>query len=254
MTRVLGLLTARMGSSRAPGKAMMDLAGKPMVGHIFDRMQRVKGVDKIFLGTTADPRNAPLVEYAESVGVEAYQHPDEDDVVARISTALREEEGDVLLVTGGDCPLIDPIVLQEMVDMAVVDPQLDFVSPRMRWTYPVGLSADVLSRRAIEMCNEHLEDPDWRYEIGIYIRNSARFKAAGVYHEPNLAHYMWTVDWPEDVVFMKRLFNDLYKPGEVFGLKEVLAYLEERGETFEGEPFAEPWPMDSFVEPWPLDK
>jgi spore coat polysaccharide biosynthesis protein SpsF (cytidylyltransferase family) len=115
----------------------------------------------------------------------------------------------------------------------------------------VGLSAYVLSRRSIELCNTHLHDPAWRYEIGIYIRNSARFKARGVNRALCLCHYMWTVDWPEDVPFMQKIFDVLQNEGEIFGLEEVLDFLASQGKTSEGPQFKDPWPIASFRDPWP---
>ena len=251
MKKPIGILTARMGSSRVPGKAMMDLAGKPMIGRIIDRMRAVPVVDRIILATSTDPRNEPMVAYAKSIGVDVYQHPDEEDMVARIFIAIEDTDAETLLVTGGDCPLIEPELLSEMLEIAMADTSVDFVSPRLGWTYPVGLSADVLSRRSIELCHRNLRDPARRYEIGIYIRNSARFNAVGVNRERCLSHYMWTVDWPEDVAFMQRVFSNLQVEGEIFTLNDVLTFLEAEGELFDGEPFEDPWPLETFQDPWP---
>ncbi|MDF1750895.1 MAG: NTP transferase domain-containing protein, partial [Alphaproteobacteria bacterium] len=154
--RVLGVIQARMGSSRLPGKALIDLAGKPLVWHMIDRMRRVKGVSEIVLATTADTRNKPLIDFCKSLGIDSFQHEVEDDLAGRISGAIRGRTGDIILKTGGDCPLIDPVVLQRMVDTALADPCADFVSNRVQWSYPLGLSADVISRRSIEWADANL--------------------------------------------------------------------------------------------------
>ena len=69
MTNIIGIIQARMGSSRVSGKAMVDLAGKPLIGHMIDRMRRVKGITELILATTGDPRNAPLIDYCNSQGL-----------------------------------------------------------------------------------------------------------------------------------------------------------------------------------------
>jgi len=66
MTPVIGVIQARMGSSRVPGKAMLDLAGRPLIWHMIDRMRRVRGVGPLVLATTADPRNEPMIALARS--------------------------------------------------------------------------------------------------------------------------------------------------------------------------------------------
>ena len=235
MNRVIGVIQARMGSRRIPRKAMIDLAGRPLIWHLIDRVRRVKGVGHIIVATTADPLNEPMIKFARSEGLGVFQHPDEDDLAGRIAGAIRGVKGDLVLKVGGDCPLIDPVVLQRMVDRALAEVDADFVSNRVRWSYPMGLSADVLSRRAIEWCDANLSDPEKREFFALYIRDHPeRFKVIPIVHEVDLSHYTWTLDEPQDVAFMKRVFNDLYEEGDVFGLKEMLAYLEAGGEAFHG--------------------
>ena len=84
MTRLVGLVQARMGSTRLPGKVMKPLAGIPLVGHIFDRLLATPGVAGLVLSTTQDPRDDPLVEYAGSRGIPTDRGPREDDIAERL--------------------------------------------------------------------------------------------------------------------------------------------------------------------------
>ena len=229
MTNVIGIIQARMGSSRVPGKAMLDLAGKPLIWHMINRMRRVEGLGALVLATTADPRNAPLVAFAEAEGLRIFQHPEEDDLAGRIAGAIRGLPGDFILKTGGDCPLVDPAVLQRMVDIARAEGDADFVSNRVQWSYPLGLSADVLSRRAIEWADANLTTPEDRELFAIYIRDHPdRFKVMALTHSEDLSNHGWTVDEPQDVVFMQEVFKALYREGESFGMQAVLDYLDGR--------------------------
>ncbi len=226
MSPVIGVLQARMGSSRVPGKALLELAGRPLIWHMIDRMRRVRGLGALILATTMDPLNEPLVDFCLSEGLSVYRHPEEDDLAGRVAEAIRGIDGDLVLKTGGDCPLIDPQVLQDMVDTAIAAGDADFVSNRVEWSYPLGLSADVLSRRAIEWCKANLEDPEDREFFALYIRDHPeRFKVIPVVRDDDLSHHGWTVDEPDDVTFMRDIFENLYVDGEVFGLNETLAYL-----------------------------
>lgn len=229
MTRVIGIIQARMGSSRLPGKAMLPLAGRPLVWHIIDRMRRVRGVGPIVLATTTDPRNEMLARFAEAEGLEVYRHEVEDDLAGRIAGAVRGRAGELVLKTGGDCPLIDPDVLQRLVDAALAEPQADFVSNRVVWSYPLGLSADVISRRAIEWCDANLSSAQDRELFAVYVRDHPeRFKVVPVVHDQDLSRHGWTVDEPEDLVFVREVFDALFAEGAVFGLQDVLGYLSRR--------------------------
>ena len=226
MTKIIGIIQARMGSSRVPGKAMIDLAGKPLIWHMIARMSRVKGITELILATTGDPRNKPLIDYCKSQGLKTFQHPIEDDLAGRISGAIGNVDGDIVLKTGGDCPLIDPAVLQKMVDVAVAKGNADFVSNRVQWSYPLGLSADVISRKAIEWCDKNLTKPIDRELFALYIRDhTERFKVIPIINDTDLSHHVWTVDEPEDLIFMRRIFDTLYVDDQVFSMESVLAFL-----------------------------
>jgi len=223
---VLGVVQARMGSTRLPGKALTDLAGKPLVWHMIDRMRRVVGVDEIVLATTTDPRNEPLVAFCQAEGLGVFQHPDEDDLAGRIAGAIAGRQGDIILKTGGDCPLIDTSVLQKMVDTAVSLGDADFVSNRVEWSYPLGLSADVVSRKAVEWADANLTSAEDRELFAVYIRdNPDRFKVVAVKQDIDLTDQNWCVDTPEDLALVRSIFDALYVPGQTFGQKEVLRHL-----------------------------
>jgi spore coat polysaccharide biosynthesis protein SpsF len=141
-------------------------------------------------------------------------------------------QGDFVLRTSGDCPLIDVALLQRMVDAALADPDADFISNRINWSYPLGLSVDVISRRAIEWCDRNLKSAEDREFFATYVRDHAdRFKVIPIVNDVNLSHHGWTVDEPSDVEFMRRVFGRLYVPGGYFGMQDVLDYLDSENRT-----------------------
>jgi len=224
--RVAAAIQARMGSSRVPGKAMLEFGGKPMLWHLIDRLRRVPGLETIVLATTADPRNDPMVAYAAAQGIPAVREPVEDDLAGRIAKVFDLVGTDHLLKVGGDCPLIDPDLLDRMVRTAVATDG-DFVSNRVKWSYPLGLSADVVSRRGTRWCHENLVRAEERELFALYLRDHpAQFRVVSIENDVDLSHHGWTVDTPEDVVFMRDIFDALYVDGQVFKMNDVLAYLE----------------------------
>ncbi|MEC7535818.1 MAG: NTP transferase domain-containing protein [Pseudomonadota bacterium] len=230
MTEILSIIQARMGSSRVPGKAMVELTGKPLIWHMIDRLRRVSGVDQIVLATTGDPRNLPMIEFCEGEGLGVFAHPAEDDLAGRVAGAIAGRTGDIILKVGGDCPLIDPAVLQLMTDRALAEGDADFISNRLEWSYPLGLSADVMSRRSIEWSDANLTNAEDREFFATYVRDHPeQFKVLAIKNDVDLSHHGWTVDEPEDLVFVRRIFDALYREGECFGMSDVLAFLDTEG-------------------------
>ena len=227
MTSVIGLIQARMGSTRVPGKALLNLAGKPLLWHVVDRMRRVRQVNKIILATSSSPENEVLRKFAEENDIGFYAHSGEDDLAGRVANAIRNIKGNLILKTGGDCPLIDPAVLQKIVDLGIGSKNADFVSNRVEWSYPLGLSADLISRSAIEWADKNLSLPADRELFALYIRDHGnQFNIIPCKNDVDLSHHIWTVDNPEDVGFMQSIFDALYREGKVFGMNDVLHYLK----------------------------
>lgn len=224
---VIGLIQVRMGSSRVPGKALIDLAGKPLLWHMIDRMRRVKQIKQIVIATSTSPENFVLREFAATNGVSFYAHQGEDDLAGRVAGAVRDLQGDLILKTGGDCPLIDPCVLQKIVDIGIKEEGADFVSNRIKWSYPLGLSADLISKSAVEWADANLSTPEDREFFALRIRDHNKyFKVIPCVNDVDLSHHSWTVDEPDDIGFIQRIFSALYRDGAVFGMVDVLNYLE----------------------------
>jgi len=225
MARVAGLIQARMGSTRLPGKVMRELAGKPMVGHIIERLETVPGLCGVVLATTADPRNEGLADYARARGLAVYRAQGEDDIAERLLGAARLMRADAILKVNGDCPLVDPAVLAELLE-AFTD-GTDYVSNKIEPSYPLGLSAEVIATRALEWCDANLEAPQDRELVANWIKeHPGRFKQVSVVSRRGLGHLNWTVDTPEDFAFVEEIFAAL--GGRLFGLDDVLDFLSAR--------------------------
>ncbi len=214
-----------MGSTRLPGKVMRDLAGKPLVGHIIERLRAVPGLCGIVLATTADPRNDALADYALGLGTAVYRAKGEDDIAERLVGAAHLARADAILKINGDCPLVDPAVLARLVTAYEAAGNADYVSNKIEWTYPLGLSAEVIRTKALEWCDVNLSAAEDRELVANWIKDHPeRFKQISVTSGRSLSHLNWSVDTPEDFAFVERVFSALYPADPVFGLDAVLAF------------------------------
>lgn len=227
MTRIIGLVQARMGSTRLPGKVMKPLAGKPLIGHIFERLEAVAGLDGMVLATTVDARNDPMVAYAESLGIPVWREPGEDDIVARLAGAARLTKADAVLKVNADCPMVDPAILARLVAVFRADPGLDYVSNKINWTWPEGMSAEIIATGALEYCDANLTEAVDRELVANWVRDHTdRFRRASVEAEQD--YYTdqpkLSVDTPEDFAEASAIFDALHRPGRIFGFDEIRSF------------------------------
>ena len=127
--KVIAVIGARLSSTRLPAKHLLDLAGKPLIARLFERLERVPELDNIILATTAEHTNKPLIEWAYNNGksVFAFQG-DVNDLVGRIDALVKREKPDILAYICGDSPLVEPTTLSRTICALIDHSESDYVS------------------------------------------------------------------------------------------------------------------------------
>jgi glutamate-1-semialdehyde 2,1-aminomutase len=226
---VIAVVQARMGSVRFPNKVMQLIKGVPMIELLLDRLSMTPSIDKIILATSIDPRNRKLAKLVSKLGYELYQGS-EDDVLDRYYQAAKVYEADVVVRITGDCPLIDPDVVETIIKS--FDPSsLDYVSNVHPPTYPDGLDVEVFSFAALEKAWNEAVLPSEREHVTSYISESGRFRMLNLSHEKDYSAERWTVDEPDDLEVIKNVFNHFY-PRRDFSWREVLELKNKHPELF----------------------
>ena len=224
--RVLVVVSARMASSRCPGKALAPLAGRPLLEVLLDRMAAVRGVDGVVLATSVKAENDPLVEVARSAGFEVFRG-DEDDVLRRHVDCARALGADHVVRVTGDNPLTDVETIESLVARHGRE--------AADYTYVpgdallMGILAEVISRSALERSWER-GDARHRSELmTLYIKEHPQeFAIVTAELPPGLyrPEYRLTVDEPEDVRLMQEIFSRLAASGRRVTTREAIALLD----------------------------
>ncbi|MFT7638207.1 MAG: spore coat polysaccharide biosynthesis protein SpsF, partial [Candidatus Omnitrophota bacterium] len=139
-------IQARMNSARLPGKVLMSLANQPALERMCERVRRAKFVDEIVIATTISREDDVIVEWARANNISVFRGS-EEDVLERVLGAARKFNADIIIQLTGDCPLIDPLIIDQLVEM-YVSTDTDYVSNIMRRSYPRGLDTQVFSTKA----------------------------------------------------------------------------------------------------------
>lgn len=203
--RVVAIVQARMSSSRLPGKVLADLAGKPMLARVIERLQDSRTLDAITVATTTDPADDGIVALAAQLDTACYRG-DTDDVLARYLGAARTARADVVVRITSDCPLIDAGVVDRVVDALATD--IDYASNTHARSYPRGLDAEALHRDVLERLGRLACTPATREHVTSYVmEHPARFRIARVLAPHDDSDLRWTVDTPEDLAMIRALYE-----------------------------------------------
>jgi spore coat polysaccharide biosynthesis protein SpsF len=227
--KVVATIEARMSSSRLPGKVLMEAAGKPMLGHLVDRLRAVPSIDQIVLATTVSPADDVLVEFAAAHGIGCYRGS-EDDVMARVVEAGRSAEAEVLVEITGDCPVIDPQVVEQCIRMFFANP-CDYCSNALVRSWPVGMDTQVYRLETLERSEALTDHPLDREHVTRHIRlnpelfSHVHLVAPPAEHWPELG---LTLDEPGDYELLKRIIEHFAPSDPLFTCRDAVALLRGR--------------------------
>ncbi len=217
--KIVAIVQARMGSTRLPNKVMKPIGGVPMIELLLARLSQSKHLNQIVLATSGDRRNAPLVEHVERLGYTCVRGS-ESDVLDRYLVAARQVDADVVVRITGDCPLIDP----GLVDEAIARFKLagvDYLGNATPATFPDGLDTEVFTLRALERAGRESQDAFDHEHVTPYLRRPGLFNIASMINEEDLSSLRWTVDEPADYAVVKAVF-DHFAPNIHFTWQQAL--------------------------------
>ena len=217
----LGILQARVTSSRLPGKVLEPILGVPMIGRQIERLTRASSLDGLVVATSVDASDDELVSYLGTIGVSVVRGP-LDDVLGRFVAVLDSYSPSVVVRLTGDCPLASPGLLDRVVgEFRARD--LDYVSNTMVPTYPDGVDVEVVRADALRWVAEHSDDPHEREHatLGVY-RRPELFTVGNVSGDEDLSSLRWTVDNADDLAFVREVYSRLYAANPEFELADVL--------------------------------
>ena len=220
------VVSARMASSRRPGKALADLAGRPLLEVLLDRMLAVRGVSGVALATSLRGENDALAAVADGLGIRVFRG-DEDDVLRRHLDCARFLGADHVVRVTGDNPLTDVETTEALV--------VQHLAQGADYTYVpgdallMGILSEVISTAALARAWERGGARHRSELMTLYMKeHPSEFRIAlgtlpeGLYRP----RYRLTVDEHEDVTLMQALFARLAKPGHRVTTREAIALLD----------------------------
>lgn len=197
------IVQARLGSSRLPGKVMLDLAGKPVLEHVLERCGRIASADVVVCAMPEVPPSEHLAVIARRAGAECF-FGSESDVLSRYAGAARQVGADTVLRVTSDCPLIDPIICEAVLALRR-EQDLEYVANNMPPSFPHGLDCEAMTYAALDRADRAATDPYDREHVTPWLRrNGSRGNFAA--DRAGLENLRWTLDYPEDLEFFRAIF------------------------------------------------
>ena len=222
---IVAVLQARFSSSRLPGKVLKDLLGEPMLYRQIERVSRSVRIDKLVVATSTDHSDDPVEKMCRDKGTHCFRGS-LDDVLDRFYRAAEPFVPDHIVRLTGDCPLIDPDVIDSIVELHLAEGN-DYTSNTITPTFPDGLDAEIFTWNTLKTAWEKALLPSEREHVTPFIyKRPERFRLGCLKKEgKSLFGLRWTVDEQEDLFFVRRVYEALYQKNPAFSTDDILELL-----------------------------
>jgi len=235
MKHIGALIPIRLASERLPGKAIREICGRPVVYHLLDRVRASSYINdpkKIIICTTEDSSDDPLVEIVQAYGASIFRG-NRDDIIKRFSDAMEFFNLDAVIQVDGDDPLTEPFYMDMTMNKLLNNSELGIVTCD---GLPLGVASKSFTREAMRKVINHYKSIQNDTGFIYFFTKTGLLKTDSVKVD-NPAHIneeiRLTLDYEEDFSLFVKIFETLYRSGEVFGLEAVLELVREEPDLIE---------------------
>jgi spore coat polysaccharide biosynthesis protein SpsF (cytidylyltransferase family) len=222
--RATAFVQARTGSTRLPGKVLLDLEGKTMLERVVERVQKSARIDEVVVVTTMSRQDLPIVKLCASLELRVYCGS-EDDVLDRFYQAGRLLGLTHVVRVTADCPLLDPRIVTDVVDLHLCTGS-DYCSNVLVERFPDGQDVEVFTMEALARAWREATLASEREHVTPYLRGHPElFRQSSLECPRDLSSLRWTIDNQEDYEFTKQVYAALLPIDRYFGMDRVLDLL-----------------------------
>ncbi|NVN96590.1 MAG: glycosyltransferase family protein, partial [Bacteroidetes bacterium] len=231
--KILTVIQARMSSSRLPGKVMLPILDKPLLYRMVERLEKAKNIGQIVIATSKMIEDDQIEDFCKEINLSCFRgHL--TDLLDRHYQVAKTFGADTIVKIPSDCPLIDPKIINKVIQYFIDNAEFDYVSNLHPATYPDGNDVEIMSFQALELAWENAQKPFEREHTTPFIwENKESFKIGNVKWETNLdlsSSLRFTIDYIEDYNFIKCVYEELYHTNPKFGLNDILQLLKKKPE------------------------
>ena len=224
--KVTCIIQARTRSERLPNKVLKEIENLPMICHIINRVKKAKNIDQIILATSNTETDKILLDIAKKFKIIGFAG-DEKDVLDRFYNAAITYAANPIVRITGDCPLVDPILLDKMVESYQAN-DYDYMSNTIERTFPDGLDIEIFSSEVLKISNKEAKWLSEREHVTPYIlKNQNDFRIYNYKNKQNLSNLRWCVDEEDDLIMIRKIFQEM-RPNQFFSTDDALKIILKR--------------------------
>ena len=225
--KVVGIIQARQGSSRLPGKTLTPIWGnKTTLEVMLERVLLSKTLDNVIVATTTLSQDQEIVDLCKTLGVDVYSGSP-DNVLDRYYQAACIAQATHIVRLTADCPLHDYEVIDHLV-RTFFENSIDYAGNALDPTYPDGFDAEIFTFAALNKSKElAVLDTDKEHVTPYIHRNFTKFRILNVPYSANKSYLRLTLDTPQDLQVIRTVISELFSDDRYVHLDEIVSFLDQ---------------------------
>ena len=232
--KIIAIIQARMGSTRLPGKVMMQLSKKPILQHVLERVKRSNLISEVVIATTLLPKDDEINDFAQKFNVPIFRG-NSQDVLDRFYHCAEKFSADIIVRISSDSPLIDPLIIEKCVSKFIENKNTDYLSNTINnisgtWNedynwFPIGVAVEVFTFSALKKAWKEASTLSDREHVTEYFwKNPNVFTLDFINNSNDYSNIRLVVDYENDFLYLKKLFEIF--PNETFSsLRKLIDHI-----------------------------
>lgn len=227
---VEAIIQARMGSERLPGKVMMDLCGKPVLWHVIERVKQSRLIEDIVVATSDRETDDVIESFVAKLGIKVFRGS-ESNVLSRFFFAEKAYPADAIVRITADCPLIDPQIIDQVVECYLKTPYEYVSNTGEKANFPRGLDCEVFSSRLLARAFYEATEEYEREHVTpfMYLKQDSVFR---VENRADYSDMRWTLDTFEDFQLIQAVYRYFYIDRHDFYMDDIYSYIVQNPEIY----------------------
>lgn len=227
---IAAIVQARTGSTRLPNKVFLDLGGKPLIWHVFDRIKESRYINQFILATTDSTKDDELETWALNNKIQVFRGS-EDDVLNRYCQAATFFNTDIIVRITADDPFKDVEIIDLVIE-EVLNNNIDFAYNNNPVSYPEGMDVEVFKFDSLVFANKNCKSSFEREHVTQFFhKNKSLFSHKNIYYHRDISHLRWTIDTIQDYKMVELIYGKLFNENKTFGFVEILNFIESNPEV-----------------------
>ncbi len=228
---IVAIIQARMGSTRLPGKVLKKVLGKPMLMYMIERLRFSNQIENVVIATSTSEKDDEIADFCINNDI-SYYRGNESDVLDRVYKTAKKFNADPVLRLTGDCPLIDPEIVDNLILQFTESGKYDYMNTGS--SYAEGLDVEILDFSVLEEAWRNAKLKTEREHVTPYIwSNPEKFKVKTIEYKNDLSKYRFTIDEVKDFMVVKEIFKALYNKNSIFHIDEIIEFLDSHPDIFQ---------------------